>query len=451
MTIPVKRERSPPSSHTWSQPIKERSGAVPLTAMQQELAQHCSLNSTKRARSAGVPIPCSRPADAHPAVDVPKRSRSAVRSQATRIPSADGGRSFVRCGSLASGGMGPENGSLSFNSLNLARNSAPAGSGMFRELNGVQFPGEYERMESTVGSARGSSGAHGDCLAATYNESEKSPQVSGESAVHGGSAAGSLLEGSLLEGSGHGSLPRQASFVEEAEKCILLHRGSGTGNGHESSAVAYMRSGDDKAPDSFPQGKEFAQETSHKMQAHSLDSSRMLGSFGNLDGFCSPLGEFSNGSTGTAFSGLSARFGSLHVASSPGTSEGFTHQQSIMSLTNSLSDTNAGASMRHERPHLPSTPSFGSMPMLASSEHSYFPGTLAYNISPFANVGPMHSSLEVAEQLGQQQRAGTSESALFDLDEHFSSPDSSFALSVLDELDAAGVLNDLLPCASFQS
>lgn len=459
MTVQLKRDLLPPNAATWSPhaqqaPAPSFGGGVPLTAMQRAMAERSGLGpahgagAVKRQRSAIVPIPSSRPVDAHPA---PKRSGSAGKTHVTCVPALQGGgQGFIRCGSLAAEGM------TGYGGPNLGRSSAPAALEYMRGADGREGQlslTEAEKMESMACGSSPPGALGGTCAPAPGGGSgdDTSPQRSSDSAAHCGSAVGSLLDSPPVR---QGPAVKQEHGFTAVGPAGRLHR---HGAAQESGGSGHMSIGADAAPVKGSGGRQdpYLKQDPYQKQLRpfSADSGR-LGSCGFLDGLGSPLADRSVGSNNTAFSGLSARFGSLHVAGSPCGSD-LPPQSSISAdeLAASMREHGAEASMRRGISRLASTPSFGSMPMLAASASGHFmPGACAaaqqqqQQQTAYAEGAVMLSGFVVSgEQQQQQERwpQAVPGAPLLELDEHFSSPGSSYSPSVLDDLYAGGARQGL--------
>ena len=288
--------------------------------------------------------------------------------------------------------------------------------------------------------------------------------------VHGSSAAGSLLDSvktpSLLQ-------LATESEGDQQQRRGAHHGPSGDAEGHYEDPVAkYLRSlaaaprATGFLSDKQPAGLRKTVSLDSGRGAHGVSGAGLTGTMGSMEhGLCSPLGSGSHGSAATGFSGLSARFGSLHVAGSPirGSCDPVLRGGSLSAVSSGplgacasspcFSDGSAEASMRGGVPRLASTPSFGSMPMLASVASSIMMTT-----GPAASAGPPRPRRVTVVHhapLGQDDDdmgpLAVPDLPTIKLDEDEAlerCPTGSFhAPSVLDELDAGGAsFLSLYPC-----
>ncbi len=279
--------------------------------------------------------------------------------------------------------------------------------------------------------------------------------------MHGGSAAGSLLDSvnapSLLQ------LAVELEGNEQQRRGAQPRAGGDAEGQYEDPVAKYLRS-----LAAAPRATGFLSDKhpAGLRKTVSLDSGRgarggvgaglMCATGGLENGLCSPLGSGSHGSAATGFSGLSARFGSLHVASSPvrgscdpalrGGSLSVASSGPLGGCASSpcYSDGSAEASMRGGVPRLASTPSFGSMPMLSTVASSLMMATgSAGSVGPPRprRVNVVHHS-PLAHDDDDMGPLAVPDLPTIKLDEDEAlercTTGSFHAPSVLDELDAGG-------------
>ena len=275
--------------------------------------------------------------------------------------------------------------------------------------------------------------------------------------VHGGSAAGSLLDSVTV------ASPLQLAVKHEDanhQSDRQHHQESNDGKAqHQDPVAKYLQSLasaprttgflSDKPTD--PLRKTVSLDSSHGRSGAGVVPHCATG-IGMEHGLGSPLGSGSHGSAATGFSGLSARFGSLHVAAQSPLSgpDNVLHGGSLVATASGplgacmsspcFSDGSAEASMRGGVPRLASTPSFGSMPMLASVASPLMMATgSAAPLRPRRVTVVHHAPLtEDEDDLGP---LGLPDAPAMKVDEAEileRCAGSFHAPSVLDELDAGG-------------
>ena len=274
--------------------------------------------------------------------------------------------------------------------------------------------------------------------------------------MHGGSAAGSLLD-SLTAASPLQLAMKHEDATLQQEQHQPQEDDVAAGQ-LEDPVAKYLRS-----LASAPRANGFLsdQPADPLRKTVSLDSGRVRGGVGGLaggavgtgieNGLGSPLGSGSHGSAATGFSGLSARFGSLHVAAnSPHSVSDNVLRGGSLAATASgplgvsvsspcFSDGSAEASMRGGVPRLASTPSFGSMPMLASVASPLMMAT-----GSAAAPRPRRTTVVHHAPLTEDDDDLVPDAPTIKVDEEGGlercTVGSFHAPSVLDELDAGGAL-----------
>jgi len=276
--------------------------------------------------------------------------------------------------------------------------------------------------------------------------------------VHGGSAAGSLLDS--ITAASPLQLAVKHEDASQEPNGQLRQTCDDIAAQHEDPVAKYLQSLasasratgflSDKPVDLLR--KTVSLDSSHGRSGMGVMSNCTTG-MGLEHGLGSPLGSGSHGSAATGFSGLSARFGSLHVAAhSPlggpdnvlrGGSLAATASGPLGACVSSpcFSDGSAEASMRGGVPRLASTPSFGSMPMLASVASPLMMATGSSAPSQPRRVTVVHHA-PLAEDEDDLGPLGLPDAPAMKVDEAevLERCSGSFhAPSVLDELDAGGV------------